>query len=78
MELQIDRTPLARGVTHLMYVGDDEAVEKALAPAVGRTELVATGVAAVLAVAGTGIVRTGARVAVAIQAVRAIRALARR
>lgn len=31
MELKIDRVPAARGVTHLMYVGDDEAVEKATA-----------------------------------------------
>lgn len=33
MQITIDRTmPPARGVTQLMYVGDDEAVEKAVKP----------------------------------------------
>lgn len=56
MNLQIDSKPMTRGVTHLMYVGDDEAVEKALDPG-SRNELIAGAVAAVVALQSRGITR---------------------
>lgn len=33
MQLTVNRAPMSSGVTQLMYVGDDEAVETAVAPA---------------------------------------------
>ncbi len=43
MQLSMDNRPASRGVTQLTYVGDSEAVDRALAP---RFEL-AVGVAAI-------------------------------
>lgn len=47
MDLQIDRKPMSRGVTQLMYVGDDDAVETAIgrARAAWAVAAVAAGVA---------------------------------
>lgn len=48
MDLQIDRKPMSRGVTHLMYVGDDEAVEKVLDDGPSKVVLGLSAVAALL------------------------------
>lgn len=45
MDLQIDRRPMSRGVTQLMYVGDDEAVEKATSVNVDLIPAIAAGLA---------------------------------
>lgn len=39
--ISVDTKPMSRGVTHLMYVGDDEAVENAVAGP-GALELAAS------------------------------------
>lgn len=49
MELRVDKRPVARGVTHLMYVGDDEAVEKATAGP-SKTDLVLAAISSYVAV----------------------------
>ncbi len=74
MDLQIDRKPMSRGVTHLMYVGDDDAVEKALDPG-SRNELIAGAVAAVVALKTRGVTRLLAGGIAAIVGYRAFTAL---
>lgn len=72
MKIQIDRAPMSRGVTHLMYVGDDEAVEKALKPTGGQ---LAIGAAAVLvALQSRGITRLAAAAVAAFVGYRAYKA----
>lgn len=57
MQLEIDRSPpRARGVSHLMYVGDDEAVEQATASPSPK-EIGAGVIAAVVALQSRGITR---------------------
>lgn len=56
MELRIDKKPMSRGVTHLMYVGDDAAVENAVAMPAGA-ELAAGAVAVLVALQSRGITR---------------------
>jgi len=55
MDLLVEHKPRSRGVTQLMYVGDDEAVEHALKPA--PRELAVGAVAAVVALQSRGITR---------------------
>ena len=55
MDLIVENRPWTRGVTQLMYVGDDEAVENAVKPS-GR-ELAVGAVAAVVALQSRGVTR---------------------
>lgn len=59
MKVEIDRSPpAARGVTQLMYVGDDEAVDKATAAVPPTTGTLAVGaISAVVALQSRGITR---------------------
>jgi hypothetical protein len=59
MQLHIDRKPMARGVTHLMYVGDDDAVDNAVAAPTGK-DLAIGAVAALVALQSRGITRLAA------------------
>jgi hypothetical protein len=61
MQLHVDNKPMARGVTHLMYVGDDDAVDNALAvPKPSPRELAVGAIAAVVALQSRGITRLAA------------------
>jgi hypothetical protein len=61
MDLTINRTPMSRGVTQLMYVGDDDAVETAVAPPKPTTKDLAIGaVAALVALQSRGVTRLAA------------------
>lgn len=61
MQLTINRSPMSRGVTQLMYVGDDEAVETAVAiPKPSPKELAVGAVAVVVALQSRGITRLAA------------------
>ncbi len=56
MDLRVDKVPMTRGVTHLMYIGDDEAVEKAVTVP-SKKEIGAGVVAALVALQSRGITR---------------------
>lgn len=55
MDLIVENRPWTRGVTQLMYVGDDDAVENAVKPTTG--ELAIGAVAAVVALQSRGATR---------------------
>ena len=50
------RQPADRGVTTLMYVGDDDAVDKALTSPT-KQQLIVGAIAALVAIKGSGIIR---------------------
>ena len=49
--------PFARGVEHLMYVGDDDAVEKVTAPTAGGVDVATALVSGVIALETRGATR---------------------
>jgi hypothetical protein len=53
------KPPVDRGVTQLMYVGDDEAVEKAVA-APSSKEMLVGAIAAIVALQSKGVTRLAA------------------
>lgn len=57
MDLHIEKRPRSRGVTQLMYVGDDDAVESAVRPS-HRELVVGAVLAGLAAVATKGTTRT--------------------